>query len=50
MPMAAKIVAPANCEVRSEIRFLCAKGSSAAEIHPELCPVYGPTVISEGKV
>lgn len=48
--MAAKIVDPANCEVRSVIRFLCAKGSSAAEIHRELCLVYGPTVMSEGKV
>jgi len=48
--MAAKIVAPASCEVRAVIRFLCAKGSSAAQIHRELCLVYGPTVMSEGKV
>jgi [histone H3]-lysine36 N-dimethyltransferase SETMAR len=48
--MSAIIVAPASCEVRAVIRFLCAKGSSAAEIHRELCLVYGPTVMSEGKV
>ena len=48
--MAAKIVVPANCEVRSVIRFLCAKESSAAEIHRELSLVCGPTVMSEGKV
>lgn len=39
--MMSAIVAPASCEVRAVIRFLCAKGSSAAaEIHQELCLVY----------
>lgn len=48
--MAATIVSPASCEVRGVIRFLLAKGSSAAEIHRELCLVYGPAIMSEGKV
>ncbi|XP_025412441.1 protein GVQW3-like [Sipha flava] len=48
--MSAIIVAPASCEVRAVIRFLCAKGSSASEIQRELCLVYGPTVMSEGKI
>lgn len=33
--MSAIIAAPASCEVRAVIRFLCAKGSSAAESLPE---------------
>lgn len=48
--MSAIIVALASCEVCPVIRYLCAKGSSAAEIHQELSLVYGPTVMSEGKV
>lgn len=48
--MSAIIVSSASCEVRAVIRFLCAKGSSAAEIHRELCLVYEPTVMSERKV
>lgn len=34
-------------KTKSAIRFLCANGSSAAELHGELCQVYGPTVTSE---
>lgn len=48
--MAEKIVDPARCEVRGVIRILLAKGSSAAEIHRELCLVYGPEVMSEKQV
>lgn len=48
--MAAVIQNPAKCEVRSVIRFLNAKGQNAADIHRELCAIYGPTVMSEGKV
>ena len=48
--MAATIVSPASCEVRGVIRFLLAKGSSAAEINRELCLVYEPAIMSEGKV
>lgn len=48
--MAAIIVAPASCKVCAVIRFLYVKRSSAAEIHQELCLVYGHTVMSEGKV
>ncbi|KAH1021254.1 hypothetical protein HUJ04_010790 [Dendroctonus ponderosae] len=48
--MAGKIIEPANCEVRSVIRLLCAKGSSAAEIDRELCLVHGPKAMSVGKV
>lgn len=48
--MSAAIENPAKCEVRSVIRFLCAKNHSAAEIHRELCAVYGPNIMSEGVV
>lgn len=48
--MSAIIVASASCEVRVVIRLLCAKESSATEIHRELYLVYGPTVMSEEKV
>jgi hypothetical protein len=39
--------APASCEVRAVIRFLQAKGQSAAEIHRRLCPVCGDNVMSD---
>lgn len=48
--MAETIVDPASCEVRGVIRFLLAKGSSAAEIHRELCLVYGPEIMSDKQV
>jgi hypothetical protein len=32
---------PASCEIRVIIRFLHAKNMSAAEIHCELCAIYG---------
>lgn len=44
------IESPANCEVRSVIRFLSARKISAAEIHRQLCEVYGPNIMTEGKV
>lgn len=40
------IASPARCEVRSVIRFLCAKGHSATEIHFQLTEVYGETCMS----
>lgn len=48
--MSAAIENPAKCEVRSVIRFLLAKNHSAAEIHRELCAVYGPNIMGEGLV
>jgi hypothetical protein len=41
---------PASCEIRALIRFLHAKNMSSAEIHQELCAVYGQNVMSEGTV
>jgi hypothetical protein len=41
---------PASCEIRTVIRFLRVKSMSAAEIHRELCAVYGQNVMSEGTV
>jgi hypothetical protein len=32
---------PVNCEIRAVISFLHAKNMSDAEIHRELCAVYG---------
>ncbi|KAG8255461.1 hypothetical protein J6590_092271, partial [Homalodisca vitripennis] len=40
---------PASYEISFFIRLMCATGLSAAEIHRELCLVYGPTVMKEGK-
>ncbi|GBL72998.1 hypothetical protein AVEN_128168-1 [Araneus ventricosus] len=48
--MCAAIENPAKCEVRGVIRFLWAKRLSAADIHRELCAVYGPNIMSEGVV
>jgi hypothetical protein len=41
---------PASCEIRADIRFLHAKNMSVAEIHREICAVYGQIVIHEGSV
>jgi hypothetical protein len=41
---------PANCEIRAVIHFLYGKIMRAAEIHRELCAVYGQNVMSEGTV
>jgi hypothetical protein len=48
--MCPAIYNPASCEIRAVIRFLLAKSMSAAEIHRELCAVYGQIVMSEGTV
>lgn len=41
---------PADCEVRSVIRFLCAKRVKSIDIHREICAVYGENIMSEGMV
>jgi hypothetical protein len=48
--MCPEIDTRASCEIRAVIRFLHAKNMSAAEIHPELCAVYGQNIMSEGTV
>ena len=48
--MCAAINNPASCEVRAVIRFLLARNNNAAEIHRQLCEVYGPNVMSYSKV
>ncbi|GFX41139.1 histone-lysine N-methyltransferase SETMAR [Trichonephila clavipes] len=48
--MCAAMENPAKCEVRGVIRFLWVKKLSAADIHRELCAVYGPNIMSEGVV
>ncbi|GFU51611.1 histone-lysine N-methyltransferase SETMAR [Trichonephila clavipes] len=41
---------PADCEIRSVIRFLTANNVSAAEIHRQISEVYGPNAMSSSKV
>ena len=41
---------PASCEVRAVIRYLLARNNNAAEIHRQLCEVYGPNVMRDSKV
>jgi hypothetical protein len=41
---------PAKCEVRAVIRFLYAKGETAAEIHRQLVSVYGKDVMNRQNV
>ena len=48
--MCAAINNPASCEVRAVIRFLLARNNNAAEIHRQLCEVYGPNVMSDSEV
>jgi hypothetical protein len=41
----------ASCEIRTIIRFNCAKNMCASEIHRELCAtVYGQNIMREGTV
>ncbi|GBN78920.1 hypothetical protein AVEN_149823-1 [Araneus ventricosus] len=42
------IADPADCEVRSVIRFLNAKKVKPAEIHRQLVEVYGENVMTDG--
>jgi len=44
--MAAPIQSPAKCEVRSNIRFLNAKGERPVEIHKQIVGIYGNIMIS----
>ena len=41
---------PADCEIRSVIRFLTARNVSPAEIHRQISEVYGPNAMSDSKV
>ncbi|GFY10930.1 HTH_48 domain-containing protein [Trichonephila clavipes] len=41
---------PADCEIRSVIRFLTAMNVPAAEIHRQISDVYGPNAMSSSKV
>jgi hypothetical protein len=45
-----KIEKPAACEMRSVIRFLNARNIKPADIHLQLCEVYGEHAISESVV
>ncbi|GBN51813.1 hypothetical protein AVEN_199925-1 [Araneus ventricosus] len=44
------IADPADCEVRSVIRFLNAKKAKPAEIHRQLVEIYGENVMTDGMV
>ena len=41
---------PADCEIRSVIRYLSAKGVKAVEIRRDICEVYGQNLISDRMV
>jgi len=45
-----KIENPTTCEMRSVIRFLNAKNMKPAEIHCQLCDVYGEHAVSSAVV
>jgi len=45
-----KIENPAACEMRPVIRFLNAKNMTPAEIHRQLCDVYGEHALSSSMV
>jgi len=45
--MCAAINNPARCEFRAVIRFLLARNYKGAEIHGQLCEVYGPNDLSK---
>jgi hypothetical protein len=41
---------PANCEIRSLIRFLNARNVKPADIHCQICEVYCENALSDGMV
>ena len=41
---------PADCEIRSVIRYLNAKGLKAVEIHRNICEVYEQNIMTDGVV
>jgi transposase len=41
---------PADCEIRSVIRFLNARNVKPADIHRQICEVYGENAMSDGMV
>ena len=41
---------PTDCEIRSVIHFLNAQNIKPADIHSQLCEVYGKDAISDGMV
>jgi hypothetical protein len=41
---------PTNCEIRSVIRFLDARNVKPADIHRQICEVYGENAMSDGMV
>ena len=48
--MSKHIKTTAACEIRSVIRFLNARGTTAAEIHRQICDVYGEGAMSDSMV
>ena len=44
------IESPADCEIRSVIRFLNARNVKPADIHCQICEVYGENVMSDAMV
>lgn len=48
--MAATISNPASSDFRIVIRYLSARDRNASEQLRELCEMYGPTAIREGKL
>jgi hypothetical protein len=41
---------PADCEIQSVIRFLNARNVKPADIHRQICEVYGENAMSDGMV
>jgi hypothetical protein len=41
---------PADCEIRSVIRFLNARNVKPADIHHQICEVCGENAVSDGMV
>jgi transposase len=41
---------PADCEIRSVIRFLIARNVTPADTHRQICEVYGENAMSDGMV
>jgi hypothetical protein len=46
LEMELPLASPARYELRSVIRFLCAKNTAPVDIHSQLCEVYGEKCMS----
>ena len=48
--MAELILSPVNCKIRAVITFLYAHKQFLADVHRQLCHMYGPDIMSDSMI